>query len=46
MFHESSVIVKTWVNLVLSGTYTREQVPNLSNLQEVVIGIVNSLTGE
>ena len=25
MFNENSVIVKTWVSLVLAGTYTREQ---------------------
>ena len=39
MFDENSQLVKTWVRLVKAGAYTREQVPNLSNLQEVV-GIV------
>ena len=36
MFNESSMIVKTWVSLVLAGTYTQEQVPDLGNLREVV----------
>ena len=36
MFNENSQLVKTWVRLVKAGAYTREQVPNLSNLKEVV----------
>ena len=36
MFTENSIIVKTWFSAVLSGAYTYEQVPNLSNLREVV----------
>lgn len=36
MFNEKSFIVKTWVNLVNEGTYTREQVPDISNLREQV----------
>lgn len=36
MFNENSQLVKTWVRLVKAGTYTREQVPNLSNLKKVV----------
>ncbi|MFD2681224.1 hypothetical protein [Bacillus seohaeanensis] len=35
MFNEDSVIVKVWFSAVLSGAYTYEQVPNLSNLREV-----------
>ncbi len=46
MFNENSVIVKTWVSFVLSGAYTREQVPNLSNLQDVVYKILDDLKGE
>lgn len=41
MFNENSVLVRTWVNLVRGGTYTRQQVPNLSNLREVVFTILN-----
>lgn len=41
MFNENSVLVKTWVNLVKKGTYTREQVPKLSNLQEIVYSVLD-----
>ena len=36
MFNKNSVLVRTWVNLIRKGTYARENVPALSNLQEVV----------
>ena len=41
MFNEESYIVKVWVKNVRSGQYQREQVPNLSNLQEVVDRLLN-----
>lgn len=41
-FTENSGLVKTWVNLVKAGTYTREQIPNLFNLREVVGGILDA----
>lgn len=43
MFNENSGLVKVWVSLVLTGTYTLEQVPVLSNLKEVVTQVINSL---
>jgi hypothetical protein len=43
VFTRDSIIVKTWVTLVVSGVYTREQVPNLFNLQSVVWGILDEL---
>ena len=46
MFNENSVIVKTWVSLVIAGTYGRDQVPNLSNLQDVVYQILDEMKGE
>lgn len=46
MFKKDSIIVKTWVNLVTSGTYTRNQVPKLSNLQDVVYSILATMKGE
>lgn len=46
MFNENSVIVKTWVSLVIAGTYRRDQVPNLSNLQDVVYQILDEMEGE
>lgn len=36
MFNEDSQLVKTWVRLVSEGAYTKEQIPNLSNLRDVV----------
>lgn len=36
MFNENSGLAKTWANLVKQGLYTLDQVPNLSNLREVV----------
>lgn len=42
MFNENSVIVKTWVELVRNGTYPKESVPNISNLQEIVFDILET----
>lgn len=44
VFTKDSALVKTWVSLVLSGAYTKEQVPKLFNLREVVDEVVDSLT--
>lgn len=41
MFNEKSIVVKTWVELVKMGTYTREQVPALFNLRDVVYSILD-----
>lgn len=41
MFNKNSQLVKTWVRLVSEGSYTREQVPNLSNLREVVLEVLD-----
>ena len=43
VFTDKSTIVKIWVSLVLAGTYTREEVPNIFNLQVVVWGVLDSL---
>lgn len=40
------MIVKTWVSLVLAGTYTQEQVPDLGNLREVVKKVLDEMKGE
>lgn len=40
-FTKDSGLVKVWVSLVLSGTYTLEQVPALFNLKEVVTQVIN-----
>lgn len=41
-FTKDSALVKAWVSLIESGTYTREQVPNLFNLRVVVYQILDS----
>ena len=44
VFTKNSALVKTWVSLVLSGAYTKDEVPKLFNLREVVGEVVDSLT--
>jgi hypothetical protein len=41
-FTSESAVVKTWVRLIKDEQYTRDQVPNLGNLQEVVFGILDT----
>lgn len=41
MFNENSAMVKSWVRLIQGGAYNREDVPKLSNLQEVVYKILD-----
>lgn len=36
IFTEDSALVKIWFSAVMCGVYTREQIPNLLNLREVV----------
>ncbi len=36
MFNENSGLVKVWVRLILEGKRTVDEVPNLSNLKQVV----------
>lgn len=43
IFTKNSALVKTWVGLVLSGTFGKEDVPKLFNLREVVEEVVDSL---
>lgn len=44
MFNANSGLVKVWVGLVRDGTYTLEQVPQLSNLKQVVTQIIEPST--
>ncbi len=41
MFNENSGLVKIWVRLVKDGKYTKDQVPNISNLQEMVYKVLD-----
>ncbi|MFC5541576.1 hypothetical protein ACFPOH_07335 [Ureibacillus suwonensis] len=43
VFTENSGLVKVWVSLVLAGTYTLDQVPQLSNLKDVVTSVINNM---
>ncbi len=36
MFNENSVVVRAWVDTILKGDKTKDEVPNLSNLKEEV----------
>jgi hypothetical protein len=47
MFNENSQIAKTWVNLITNqnDSYTRENVPNLFNLREVVYSMLDATEG-
>ena len=44
MFNENSQIVKVWVRLIRSknGYYTKDMVPDLGNLREVVFRILEA----
>lgn len=41
-FSKDSGLVKVWVSLVMAGTYTLDQVPQLYNLKAVVSEVVNA----
>lgn len=41
MFNTNSGLVKLWVEAVKTGMYELEQVPNLSNLKQVVTDVIN-----
>lgn len=43
VFTKDSAIVKTWVSLVMMGVYSREDVPHLFNLREVVYSVLDEL---
>lgn len=42
MFNENSGLVQIWYRNVKDGTVTREQVPKLSNLQEVIYALLDA----
>ena len=41
MFNENSGLVKVWVRLIKTGTYTINDVPELFNLKEMVEYVIN-----
>ncbi|GAB6931569.1 hypothetical protein JCM10914A_55660 [Paenibacillus sp. JCM 10914] len=44
IFTKDSALVKIWYGAVLTGQYTLEQVPRLSNLKDVVTELVNEVS--
>lgn len=42
-YTKDSMIVKTWVSLVMAGAYEVDQVPNLFNLRDVVQEVLDTL---
>ena len=42
MFTTESALVQIWARNVREGNYTREQVPNLSNLREMVYAVLDA----
>lgn len=42
-FTKDSALVKIWFSAVLGGVYTREDIPKLFNLQEVVNGLLDEI---
>lgn len=43
LFDKNSALVKFWVSMVGTGSYTEDQVPELSNLKDVVIDVLNGV---
>ena len=43
MFTTESIVAKTWANAVLKGEKSIEEVPNLSNLIDVVNQIIEGV---
>jgi len=43
MFNKNSGLVKIWVSMILLGTYTYAQCPNLSNLREIILEVLLSV---
>lgn len=41
MFNKDSGLVQVWVNLITNNIYTRDKIPNISNLREIVLTILD-----
>ena len=41
MFNKDSALVQIWVRLIKNQTYTSDDIPNLSNLKEIVITVLS-----
>jgi len=43
-FTKDSGLVKVWTSLVISGTYSLDQVPSLFNLKDMISEALNATT--
>lgn len=41
MFDKNSGLVQVWVNLIKTNAYTTNDIPNISNLREIVLKVIN-----
>lgn len=39
-FSESSVLVRIWVELIQKKTYSKDQIPQIGNLKEMVLKVL------
>jgi hypothetical protein len=42
IFTSESALVQTWVRVIKNGQYEKEQVPNIGNLRDVVVNILDN----
>lgn len=42
IFTAESALVQTWVRVIKNGQYEKEQVPNIGNLRDVVVNILDN----
>lgn len=41
MFDKDSGLVQVWINLIKTNAYTINDIPDISNLREIVLEIIN-----
>lgn len=44
-FNKDSIVVKSWVTMVMAGVYTIEQVPTIFGIREAVEAVLKELQG-
>ncbi|WP_277251221.1 hypothetical protein [Peptoniphilus vaginalis] len=42
-FNKDSIVVKSWVTMVMAGVYTIEQVPTIFGIREAVEAVLKEL---
>lgn len=46
IFNENSGLVKTWIRLIQGKQYSKEQVPDIGNLREIVYKSLEKMGGK